>query len=63
MMGLTVWQSASGRDVRPAPRFRTLFRSRREAVARHVYFDDPRLFEDIDTPADLARTEEMMLCG
>ena len=28
MMGLTVWQSASGRDVRPAPRFRTLFRSR-----------------------------------
>ena len=42
---------------------RTLFRSRREAVARHVYFDDPRLFEDIDTPADLARTEEMMLCG
>lgn len=42
---------------------RALFRSRREVVARHVYFDDPRLFEDIDTPADLARMEEMMLCG
>lgn len=42
---------------------RALFRSRREVVARHVYFDDPRLFEDVDTPADLARAEEMMLCG
>ena len=42
---------------------RALFRSRREVVARHVYFDDPRLFEDVDTRADLARAEEMVLCG
>lgn len=42
---------------------RALFRFRREVVARHVYFDDPRLFEDVDTPADLARMEEMMLRG
>ena len=42
---------------------RALFRSRREVVARHVYFDDPRLFEDVDTPADLARIEEMMVRG
>lgn len=42
---------------------RALFRSRREVVARHVYFDDPRLFEDVDTPVDLARMEEAMRHG
>ena len=43
-----------------AGKVRALFRSRREVVARHVCFDDSRLFKGIDTPADLARIEEMM---
>lgn len=34
---------------------RALFRSRRDIVARHVHFDDPYLFEDVDTRDDLAR--------
>lgn len=34
---------------------RALFRSRRDILAHHVRFDDPRLFEDVDTPDDLAR--------
>ncbi len=42
---------------------RALFRSRHDITARHVYFDEPHLFEDVDTPADLARVEEMVLRG
>lgn len=42
---------------------RALFRSRRDIAARHVHFDEPYLFEDVDTPADLARVEELVLCG
>lgn len=34
---------------------RALFRSRRDIVARHVHFDDPYLFDDVDTRDDLAR--------
>lgn len=41
---------------------RALFRSRPDAVVQHVQFDDPYLFEDVDTPEDLARLEELMLC-
>mgnify|MGYP000562094008 CR=1 FL=1 len=43
-----------------AGKVRALFRSRREVVARHVCFDDSRLFKGFDTPADLARIEEMV---
>lgn len=42
---------------------RALFRSRRDIAARHVHFDEPHLFEDVDTPADLARVEELVLHG
>ncbi len=42
---------------------RALFRSRRDVAARHVHFDDPYLFEDVDTPADLRRLEEAMARG
>lgn len=42
---------------------RSLIRSRRDIAARHVHFDDPYLFEDVDTPADLGRLEEAMLHG
>lgn len=41
---------------------RALFRSRPDAIVQHVRFDDPYLFEDVDTPEDLARLEEVMLC-
>lgn len=42
---------------------RALFRTRRDVAARHVHFDDPYLFEDVDTPADLRRLEEAMARG
>lgn len=42
---------------------RALFRARRDVAARHVHFDDPYLFEDVDTPADLRRLEEAMARG
>lgn len=42
---------------------RALFRTRRDVAARHVHFDDPYLFVDVDTPADLRRLEEAMARG
>lgn len=39
---------------------RALFRARRDIAARHVHFDEPHLFDDVDTPADLRRLEEAM---
>ncbi|MEC4175511.1 nucleotidyltransferase family protein [Adlercreutzia sp. R21] len=42
---------------------RVLFRSRRDIAARQVHFDEPYLFEDVDTPADLARVEGLVLRG
>lgn len=42
---------------------RALFRTCPDTIVQHVYFDDNRLFEDIDTPEDLARLEELVLCG
>lgn len=42
---------------------RALFRTRRDVTARHVHFDDPHLFEDVDISADLRRLEEAMARG
>lgn len=39
---------------------RALFRRDPKIRARHVHFDEPHLFDDVDTPADLARIEEAM---
>lgn len=39
---------------------RALFRRDPKIHARHVHFDEPHLFDDVDTPADLTRIEETM---
>lgn len=42
---------------------RALFRRDPQMSARHVHFDEPHLFDDVDTPADLARIEGAMARG
>ena len=42
---------------------RALLRARRNIDARHVHFDEPRLFEDADTPEDFRRLEEAIARG
>ena len=39
---------------------RSLFRRHADFPARYVYFDEPDLFEDVDTPEDLARLESLV---
>lgn len=40
---------------------RALFRAHRDIPARYVHFDDPRIFDDVDTPRDLVRIEEAIV--
>lgn len=42
---------------------RKLLRSRRDIAVCPVYFDEPSLLDDADTPEDFARLEEAMLHG
>ena len=42
---------------------RALFRARPDLVVEGVEFDDPRLFEDIDTPQDLERLDRPCAAG
>lgn len=42
---------------------RALFRNRPDIRPHKTHFDEPYLFEDVDTPDDLTRIEELMLCG
>lgn len=41
---------------------RALLRTRNDIAVQPVVFDDDLLFEDVDTPEDLARIEELVLC-
>lgn len=42
---------------------RKLLRSRRDIAVRPVYFDEPSLLDDADTPEEFARLEEAVLHG